>query len=175
MQLTRPLDFLVVADHSDNMGFFPKLFAGDPAFLADPTGRRWYDMMKSGKGMAATLEIIGAVSNDSFPPALAILPDSKPFSDVWNSTIDAAEAFNDPGRFTAFIGYEWTSQGCLQHPPKRDLPRRRRPCAAGDALHGRAALGSPREQRTWEWMAAYEKSTGGDVLAIAHNGNVATA
>ena len=113
VQLTRPLDFLVVADHSDNMGFFPKLFAGDPAFLADPTGRRWYDMMKSGKGMAATLEIIGAVSNNSFPPALAILPDSKPFSDVWNSTIDAAEAFNDPGRFTAFIGYEWTSQAAF--------------------------------------------------------------
>ena len=43
VKLARPLDFIVVADHSDNMGFFPKLFAGDPAFLADPTGKRWYD------------------------------------------------------------------------------------------------------------------------------------
>ena len=33
VRLSRPLDFLVVADHSDNMGFFPKLFAGDPAML----------------------------------------------------------------------------------------------------------------------------------------------
>ena len=40
VKLSRPLDFLVVADHSDNMGFFPKLYAGDPEFLADPTGRR---------------------------------------------------------------------------------------------------------------------------------------
>ena len=48
VKLSRPLDFLVVADHSDNMGFFPRLFAGDPSFLADPTGRRWYDMIKAG-------------------------------------------------------------------------------------------------------------------------------
>jgi hypothetical protein len=172
VQLTRPLDFLVVADHSDNMGFFPKLFAGDPAFLADPTGRRWYDMMNSGKGMAATLEIIGAVSNDSFPPALAILPDSKPFSDVWNDTIDAAETFNDPGRFTAFIGYEWTSQAAFNihrnviYRDGGDLARQVMPFTVAPPL------GSPREPDLWAWMAAYEESTGGDVLAIAHNGNV---
>ena len=49
-KLARPLDFLVVADHSDNMGFFPQLFAGKPEILADPTGRRWYDMIQAGKG-----------------------------------------------------------------------------------------------------------------------------
>src|SRR5262245_3449814 len=41
VKLSRPLDFLVVADHSDNMGFFPDLLAGKPELLADPTGRRW--------------------------------------------------------------------------------------------------------------------------------------
>src|SRR6187397_3625165 len=40
-KLSRPLDFLVVADHSDNMGFFPDLFSGKPEVLADPTGRKW--------------------------------------------------------------------------------------------------------------------------------------
>ena len=39
-KLSRPLDFLVVADHSDNMGFFPNLLAGKPELLADPTGRK---------------------------------------------------------------------------------------------------------------------------------------
>src|SRR5215203_1511284 len=48
-KLSRPLDFLVVADHSDNMGFFPDLFAGKPNIVADPQGRRWYDMINSGK------------------------------------------------------------------------------------------------------------------------------
>ena len=58
-KLSRPLDFLVVADHSDNMGFFPDLFAGKPELLADPTGRKWYDMIQSGKGAEAAMEIIG--------------------------------------------------------------------------------------------------------------------
>ena len=35
VKLSRPLDFLVVADHSDNMGFFPRLYAGDTKMLAD--------------------------------------------------------------------------------------------------------------------------------------------
>ena len=59
-KLSRPLDFLVVADHSDNMGFFPDLLAGKPELLADPTGRKWYDMIQSGKGAEAALEIIGS-------------------------------------------------------------------------------------------------------------------
>src|SRR5262245_35334315 len=42
VKLSRPLDYLVVTDHSDNMGFFPDLFAGKPEVLADPTGRKWY-------------------------------------------------------------------------------------------------------------------------------------
>ena len=46
VKLSRPLDFLVVADHSDNMGFFPRLFQGDPKFLADPTGKDWYDRIQ---------------------------------------------------------------------------------------------------------------------------------
>ena len=48
VKLGRPLDFLVVTDHSDNMGFFTKLLSGDPSMLADPTGRRWYDMINAG-------------------------------------------------------------------------------------------------------------------------------
>ena len=52
-KLSRPLDFLVVADHSDNMGFFPDLFAGKPEILAQPMGRKWYDMIQAGKGAEA--------------------------------------------------------------------------------------------------------------------------
>ena len=73
-KLSRPLDFLVVTDHSDNMGFFPELLAGKPNILADPTGRRWYDMIQSGKGADAAIEIIVAFSQGTFPPALVSLP-----------------------------------------------------------------------------------------------------
>ena len=73
-KLSRPLDFLVVADHSDNMGFFPDLFAGKPEVLAHPTGRKWYDMIKSGKGADAALEIIIAFSQGTFPKDADVLP-----------------------------------------------------------------------------------------------------
>ena len=50
VKLSRPLDFLVVADHSDNMGMFPDLFAGKPEVIADPQAKTWYDMIKSRQG-----------------------------------------------------------------------------------------------------------------------------
>lgn len=172
VQLSRPLDFLVVADHSDNMGFFPTLYSGDPEFLADPTGRRWYDLMNSGKGIDAMFEIIAAVSANTFPPALAISPDSDLFKSVWNESIDAAETYNDPGTFTAFIGYEWTSQAAFNihrnviYRDGGDLARQVMPFTVSPPL------GSPRDSDLWKWMEAYEATTGGDVLAIAHNGNM---
>ncbi len=93
VKLSRPLDFLVVADHSDNLGFFPRLYAGDPAMLADPTGRRWYDLVQEGgqKGMQAASEIIVAFSNDEFPEALESLPGNPAFRSAWEETIEAAE------------------------------------------------------------------------------------
>jgi hypothetical protein len=52
------------------MSFSPDLFAGDPKVLADPTGRRWYDMVQSGKGGDAAIEIIVAFSQGTFPKTL---------------------------------------------------------------------------------------------------------
>src|SRR6476469_8282292 len=60
VKLSRPLDFLVVADHSDNMGFFPDFLAGKPEVLADPTGRKWYDMIQGGQGADAAIQMIVA-------------------------------------------------------------------------------------------------------------------
>ena len=172
VQLNRPLDFLVVADHSDNMGFFPLLLAGDPTMLADPTGRRWYDMMNSGNGMSALIEIVDALSNDGIPAAISVTPDTTLYSDAWNATIDAAEAYNDPGHFTAFIGYEWTAQGAYNihrnviYRDGGDVARRIMPFTTTPPF------GSPLDTDLWKWMEYYESQTGGDVLAIAHNGNV---
>ena len=69
VKLDRPLDFLVVADHSDNMGFFPRLCEGDPEFLADPTGKKWYEMFRAGgpEGVKAAADCIVAFSQGSFP------------------------------------------------------------------------------------------------------------
>src|SRR6185295_18599006 len=81
-KLSRPLDFLVVADHSDNMGFFTDFLAGKPELLADPTGRRWYDMIQSGKpeeAQKACLEIVFGFSQGKFPKALTYAPGTAGF------------------------------------------------------------------------------------------------
>ena len=111
VKLARPLDFLVVADHSDNMGFFPKLFAGDPKILADPTGKRWYEMIQQGGGRRSRSRWRSSTrfSKGTFPPALASLPGTELYRSAWERTSGPPRANNEPGRFTAFIGYEWTS------------------------------------------------------------------
>ncbi|MDB6133702.1 MAG: hypothetical protein JWM59_1945 [Verrucomicrobiales bacterium] len=172
-KLSRPLDFLVVADHSDNMGFFPDLLAGKTEMLADPTGRRWYDMIQNGKGGEACIEIVMSFSQGKFPPALASLPGSRAFRSAWRETIDAAETFNEPGRFTAFIGYEWTSLDKGNNLHRNVIFRDNGEKAIQvEPFTCVPPLGSNNPVELWKWMDAYEKKTGGSVLAIAHNGNL---
>ncbi len=175
VKLSKPLDFLVVADHSDNMGFFPRLYAGDPKMLADPTGKRWYEMVQAGgqKGVEAAVEIIVAFSQNEFPEALASLPGSKAYKSAWEETIKAAEKYNDPGEYTAFIGYEWTSNtgGNNLH---RVVVYRDDGSKASivEPFTTLAPMGSDNPSDLWKWMNQYEDKTGGQVLAIPHNGNL---
>ena len=175
-RLARPLDFLVVADHSDNMGFFPDLFAGKPSILADPTGKQWYDLVQAGgdQGIKAALQIIDAFSRGKFPEKLMYWPDSQNYKDAWATTIAAAEKYNDPGRFTAFIGYEWTSQV----PPGQNLHRvvvyrdGADKASQGVPATTYAPQGSTDPEYLWKFLQNYEEKTGGKLLAIAHNGNM---
>jgi hypothetical protein len=175
VKLSRPLDFLVVADHSDNMGFFPRLFAGDPGMLADPTGKRWYGMIQEGGQTAVqvAVEVIIAFSQGTFPEALASLPGSRAYRAAWDEAIEAAELYNDPGRFSAFIGYEWTSNtgGNNLH---RVVVFRDGGDKAGimEPYTTLRPLGSDNPRDLWNWMQTYEDRTGGQILALAHNGNL---
>jgi hypothetical protein len=84
-----------------------------------------------------------------------------------------AEAFNDPGRFTAFVGFEWTSliNGNNMH---------RVVIMGGGVVRARqvvpftttAPQGSPDPRDLWKYLSAYEADTKGEVLAIPHNGNL---
>jgi hypothetical protein len=173
VKLARPLDFLVVTDHSDNMGFFPDLFAGKPEVLADPTGRKWYDMIQSGKGGEAAIEIIVAFSHGTFPKNLMYFPGTRSYRGAWQETIAAAEQYNEPGRFTAFIGYEWTSNTGGNNLHRNVIFRDNGDKASQvDPFTVYPPYGSDNPVDLWQWMDAYEKKTGGNVLAIAHNGNL---
>ena len=174
VKLSRPLDWLVVADHSDNMGFFPDLLAGAPHLMAEPKGREYYDRIQAGDGVGVAIELIMAFSQGKFPKELEYAPDSMPYKDTWLATVDAAERYNDPGRFTAFIGYEWTSLIAGNNLHRVVIYR-----DGGDKGSQMVPyttfppLGSPNPRDLWKWLTKYEQETGGDVLALAHNGNLA--
>jgi hypothetical protein len=174
VRLSRPLDFLVVADHSDNMGFFPDLFAAKPHIMSVPKGKEWHDRVKAGDGVGVALELIGLFSQGQFPEGLVYTPDSAPYKAAWQQTIDAAERFNEPGRFTAFIGFEWTSliRGGNMHRVViyRDGGDRASQMVAYTTM---PPLGSTNPRDLWKWMTTYQQKTGGRILAIAHNGNLA--
>jgi hypothetical protein len=174
-KLSRPLDWLVVADHSDNMGFFPRLMSGEPSMLADPTGRRWYEGIQAGgqEAVGVAVEVVQALTGNSFPEALASLPGTEAYASAWQQTLDAAEGANDPGAFTAFIGYEWTSteKGFNLH----RVVVYRDDATKASVMEPYTTLkpfGSPDPRDLWKWMADYESKTGGRLLAIAHNGNM---
>jgi len=173
VRLSRPLDWLVIADHSDNMGFFPDMIAGAPHILGDPKGKEYYDRIQAGEGVAVALEMIGLFSQGKFPSSLMYTPDSAPYKSAWANTVDAAERYNDPGKFTAFIGYEWTSlvTGNNMH---RVVVYRDDGDKGGQMVPFTtvAPTGSVNPRDLWDWLEKYEAKTGGDVLAIAHNGNL---
>jgi hypothetical protein len=177
VRLSRPLDFLVVADHSDNMGLFTRIFESDPEIMSDAEGRRIHDAIKAGgqQAVAASVELIDAFSRGvKISDALAVDPGSAAFTATWERIVNAAENHNDPGRFTAFIGYEWTSlvnTGDNMHRVViyRDdgtLAKRNEPYTTV------APYGSPDPMDLWKWMTNYENRSGGNILALAHNGNM---
>ncbi len=172
-RLARPLDFLVVADHSDGFGFFPLMMSGDPAILADPQGRRWYDMVRSGQGASAAIEIIQNFGKGTISKAIFPVPGTTAYQNAWQEIIKAAEEANDPGRFTAFIGFEWTSNTGGNNLHRNILFRDDASKASVvEPYTTMKPLGSDNPRDLWKWMSAYEEKTGGHVLAIAHNGNL---
>ncbi len=168
-RLGRPLDFVVIADHSDGMGFFPMLLTGDPLLMGAEEGRRWHEAINEGGEAAvnAALELINQFSQGTLPWATN---DPELMRPVWDEMVEAAEQYNDPGRFTAFIGYEWTSLvgGNNLH---RVMVFRDGVEKAGQVIP--FTLGDSADpEDLWEHLAAYEAKTGGRVLAIPHNGNL---
>ncbi|MDX1374167.1 MAG: DUF3604 domain-containing protein [Burkholderiales bacterium] len=173
VKLSRPLDFLVVADHSDGMGFFPLIFKGAPEVMADAQGRRWHDMVHSGKGAEAAIEIITSFGKGTISKAIMPLPGTPAYRGAWEETIKAAEDANTPGRFTAFIGFEWTSNTGGMNLHRNVIFRDNADRASRvEPYTTMKPLGSDNPVDLWKWMAAYEDKTGGRVLAIAHNGNL---
>src|SRR4051812_34569007 len=119
------------------------------------------------------MDIIGQFSQGTFPKALMYLPGTRAYRGAWQESIAAAEAFNEPGRFTAFIGYEWTSLDKGNNLHRNVIFRDNGDKAIQvEPYTCVPPMGSNNPVELWKWMDMYEKKTGGSVLAIAHNGNL---
>ena len=170
VKLGSPLDWVVVSDHSDGMGVINEIKGGNPEMMADPTLKRWHDLFAGTPEQAksAVMELIAAQSNKKLPP---LVMDPKFAKSVWAKNTAIAEKYNEPGRFTAFIGYEWTSNAGGGDNLHRNVIYRDGKDKADQVLPF-TTFQSENPEDLWKWMAAWEGKTGGRLLAIAHNGNL---
>ena len=174
VQLRRPLDFLVVSDHASNMGVMVSLERPDSPLLNTEKGKQWRDKItllhetaKTNRAKAIQLsdEIAylegfknGAIGNATFRRS------------VWQQVVAAADAYNDPGTFTALIGYEWTQTFYNLH---RVVIFKDNAAKAGQIVPF-SQYDSSDPEDLWAFLAAYEANSGGEVLAIPHNGNLSS-
>jgi hypothetical protein len=166
-KLVRPLDFLVVSDHSEYMGLIPRIRGGDPELLKNEVGKRWYNWYNEGPDGAYKVFL-------EFAEDLSANKGRIPFDSIarstWDLMVETADQFNDPGTFTAFIGYEWTST-----PSGNNLHRvvvfRDGADRAGRVVPF-SSFDSANPEDLWAYLAKYETNTGGRVMSIPHNANV---
>ena len=161
-KLIRPLDFVVVADHAENLGLADFIARSDPILLANPTGKRWHDMSKAGDGYDAFLEWLRDDSDQIDEPRM--------MQTVWARVVENADEYYEPGVFTTFTGFEWTSM-----PSGNNLHRVvifRDGADKTSQVLPYSQYDSHDPEDLWDYMDRYQDNTGGQVLAAAHNGNL---
>jgi hypothetical protein len=166
-RLSRPLDFLVLTDHAEMYGLMPQLLAGDPDILATEAGKRWYEQLNSGDRdtiFDTAMEIVASLQEDQ-PPFAA----GKLTREAWGRYTELADRYNDPGRFTALIGYEWTAIGGFN--------LHRNVVFRGDGEEARKTVpysqfDSQNPEDLWRALDKFSGDSGAKVLAIPHNGNL---
>ncbi len=171
VQIDRPLDFMVMADHAENLGISPRLAAGDPDLLATDMGRRFHRILMERGGRAFTTAMMGFDQPEDERPgyfAEFLAPEIRQTS--WDQQVAAAERHNVPGVFTAMIGWEWSST-----PNTRNLHRVVMTNADGDTARRFLPFSyyiSNRPEDLWAFFEQTRARTGADFLAMPHNSNL---
>ncbi len=167
VQLIRPLDFLVITDHAELIGLAPMIHQSDPLLLADPWGKWVHERFNSGPEgrMEAFQSIIEAGAKGINP-----LSSNEGARSIWERFIEIADTYNEPGRFVAMTGFEYSST------PKGDNLHRVVVFANGADKTSQTVpfslFDSEDPEDLWKYLAVYEAETGGRALAIPHNGNL---
>jgi len=168
IQIETPLDFLVVSDHAEYMTVPKRLFSEkDMSLRSTEFGKKLVKMWESDNPTSAAYELVGTV-NDLKPYAPFVTDGVK--RTAWDQVIKAAEEANEPGKFTSFIGWEWTS-----FPNASNLHRVLFTPQGGDMASKYlpfTALDSSDPEELWNWLEKTSNETGAELISIPHNGNV---
>jgi len=164
-QRKAPLDFLAVTDHAEYLGSLP--LTADPNSPLSKT--EWAKVNSNDpKISAATFSkvILGPLSGKPDPQ----LNNPSYLKAGWQQLIDAAEKNYEPGKFTTFIAFEWTSAPLAEGKKPQNLHR----CVIfrGNKVPATpfSAFDSLDPEQLWTYLENARK-TGDDVIAIPHNGN----
>ena len=168
-QLIRPLDFLVITDHAEFIGLAPQIRESAPELLADPWGRRIHELFN--QGQEGRMEAFQMIMEGAFAdPPVNPMESEEAARSIWVDFVEKAELYDNPGTFSAMTGFEWTASpgGNNMHRVviQRDgaeVTSQTLPFSLFDSLD---------PEDLWDYLANYEKTTGGHAIAIPHNGNL---
>ena len=178
MQLARPLDFLMVSDHAENMGVMPRLAAGDPRLLKTEDGQQYYKLFPQLPPLREVLKAKSLAEYQTKFRALVMAKSAKSGDyginadfrrEVWEGVVAVAEKHYDPGRFTTFAGYEYSSGApSMLH---------RNVMYVGGPSQTKAWLpfsanDSTNPEDLWAHLERFRNESGSDVIAIPHNTNL---
>ena len=172
VRLRRPLDFLVIADHAESLGVTASVQSADPALLATEIGRQLHEAWLEAREAFDSYTDRRAFNAQISAAARAL---GAPYRQtIWQRVAALADQYNEPGRFTAFAGYEWSSIGSY----RQTFGNLHRVVVFQDdssktgTIVPFSAYDSRDPEDLWRFLARYEQTTGGQALAIPHNGNV---
>jgi hypothetical protein len=168
VQIDRPLDFLVVSDHAEGLGAMAQLAAGNPIMLENERGQRWRQMLSEGKMNETFGEIVALGTKN--PTDIAFLNDQRIFRAAWDEITATADRHNDPGVFTAFIGWEWTSTPGGMNLHRIVVNSGDAKTAANYLPFSQNDSGKPKD--LWRWLADTSAALDTDFLTIGHNSNL---
>lgn len=167
VQLRRPLDFLLVADHAEFVGVFPRLLERDPALLATDLGAEWRSLLDDSDNLGVIIQAwLQRLQDTDYQQELPA--DFR--RSLWREVAGIADRYNTPGQFTAFVGYEWTAM--LSGNNLHRVVMFRDDAETASQFPPYSALDSIDPEQLWQALGRYEAATGGRVMAIPHNGNV---
>ncbi len=165
MQHKRPLDFAAVTDHAEYIGeMYSTMYKDAPGHDNDDlkTLRAMTDIEERQKWFFKYVISSNRSAKPKHPPFYAGPATTQ---SAWDVIVQSAEEANEPGKFTAIIGFEWSAapNGANLH---RNILFRddKVPKTVPSYIE------INQEEKLWEWMAEQE-AAGRHLLAIPHNSN----